>query len=122
MLLACQGFVYDGPQGRLGFSPVWRSEDHTSFFTAAEGWGLFSQKRTQNQQDMTVHAYWGQISLQSFEFDVADSQQLEKVTVQFNGETLTSETSVNNQRAIVLFENPFILQAPDHLEITAVYE
>ncbi|MBN1343922.1 MAG: glucosylceramidase, partial [Phycisphaerae bacterium] len=40
MLTACQGFVHDGPAGVIGFAPVWRAEDHVSFFTAAEGWGL----------------------------------------------------------------------------------
>jgi uncharacterized protein (DUF608 family) len=44
LLLACQGFVYDGPAGTIGFRPVWQPEDHVSFFTAAEGWGVFTQR------------------------------------------------------------------------------
>jgi len=44
LLLACQGFAYDGPAGTIGFRPVWHPENHTSFFTAAEGWGVFTQR------------------------------------------------------------------------------
>src|SRR3989304_4854096 len=43
MLLASQGFLYDGPAGRIGFKPVWQPEDHASLFTAAEGLGPLSQ-------------------------------------------------------------------------------
>ena len=44
ILLACQGYIYDGPAGVIGFKPVWKPEDHKSFFSAAEGWGLFTQR------------------------------------------------------------------------------
>ena len=45
LLLALQGYIYDGPAGRIGFKPVLHAEDHASFFTTAEGYGLFTQKR-----------------------------------------------------------------------------
>jgi hypothetical protein len=45
LLLASQGFVHEGPRARIGFIPRWKPEDHKSFFCAAEGWGLFSQKK-----------------------------------------------------------------------------
>jgi hypothetical protein len=50
MLPACRGFVYRAPAGLTGFKPVWKPEDHVSFCTAAEGWGLFRQRRQGNQQ------------------------------------------------------------------------
>ncbi|MFH1265344.1 MAG: GH116 family glycosyl-hydrolase, partial [Planctomycetota bacterium] len=31
MLTAAQGYVYDGPAGRIGFKPVWQPDDHASF-------------------------------------------------------------------------------------------
>ena len=51
LLIASQGQVLDGPSGVIGFKPRWQPEDHRSFFTAPEAWGLFTQKR----QDSTQH-------------------------------------------------------------------
>lgn len=45
LLLALQGFRFDGPRGRIGFNPVWHPEDHRSFFTTNSGYGIFSQPR-----------------------------------------------------------------------------
>ena len=51
LLIACQGLVLEGPRGLLGFKPNWQPEDHRSFFTAPEGWGLFVQRREPGQPD-----------------------------------------------------------------------
>lgn len=63
ILLAAQGAVYDGPRGVLGFRPRWRPEDHASFFSAARGWGLFTQKRDGARQASTVECRWGTIDV-----------------------------------------------------------
>ncbi|WP_214320000.1 GH116 family glycosyl hydrolase [Nonomuraea sediminis] len=42
---AC-GFTYHGPEGRIGFAPRLTPDDFRAAFTAAEGWGLFRQRRT----------------------------------------------------------------------------
>ena len=59
LLLACQGFVYEGPKARIGFAPVWNPDDHVSFFSAAEGWGLFRQRRDVEIQVMELSVEWG---------------------------------------------------------------
>jgi hypothetical protein len=66
LLTACQGFVYDGPAQRIGFRPVWRPEDHVSFFTAAEGWGVFKQRRSAKAQTAEIEVRCGQLPIRSF--------------------------------------------------------
>jgi uncharacterized protein (DUF608 family) len=44
-LLALCGFAYDGPAGRLAFSPRLGPEDFRAFFAGSEGWGTLWQKR-----------------------------------------------------------------------------
>jgi hypothetical protein len=61
LLLACQGFLYDGPAGVIGFRPVWKPENHASFFSAAEGWGLFTQRRRGGVQDVKIEVRYGQL-------------------------------------------------------------
>ena len=51
LLIASQGLVLEGPKGILGFKPHWQPEDHRSFYTAPEGWGLFVQQRKAGRAD-----------------------------------------------------------------------
>ncbi|VGO13156.1 hypothetical protein PDESU_01710 [Pontiella desulfatans] len=44
VFLAACGFEYDGPAGVMGFGPVIQPENFRAPFTAAEGWGTFSQR------------------------------------------------------------------------------
>lgn len=64
ILLACQGFSYDGPAGSIGFRPQWRPDDHASFFTAAEGWGLFTQRRRGNALAAKLDLRYGRLRLE----------------------------------------------------------
>jgi len=66
LLLACQGFVYDGPARVIGFLPRWQPDDHASFFTAAEGWGLFTQKRTRGVTRVTLELRYGKLPIRTF--------------------------------------------------------
>jgi uncharacterized protein (DUF608 family) len=68
LLLACQGFVLEGPKGLLGFKPNWQPEDHRSFFTAAEGWGLFVQKQSQSEQTERIEVRHGRLRLRELVF------------------------------------------------------
>jgi len=70
MLLACQGFVCDSPGGVIGFRPIWKPEDHASFFTSAEGWGLFTQRRAKGKQTELIELRSGKLVLKSLVFEL----------------------------------------------------
>ncbi|HQK96060.1 MAG TPA: GH116 family glycosyl hydrolase, partial [Armatimonadota bacterium] len=61
LLIACQGMVLDGPAGLIGFKPRWRPEDHRSFYTAPEGWGLFVQYREARRQVSRIDVRHGRL-------------------------------------------------------------
>ena len=54
LLIASQGLVLEGPKGILGFRPHWQPDDHRSFYTAPEGWGLFVQQRAGTRQTQWI--------------------------------------------------------------------
>ncbi|MFW6164193.1 MAG: GH116 family glycosyl-hydrolase, partial [Planctomycetota bacterium] len=81
MLLACQGYVYDGPAGRIGFRPVWRPEDHASFFTAAEGWGLFTQTREGTTQTERLEVRYGRLRAKTLVFALPEGAKPTSVAV-----------------------------------------
>jgi hypothetical protein len=68
LLLASQGLILDGPRGVLGFKPRWQPEDHRSFYTAPEGWGLFVQQRRPQEQTARIEVRHGHLRLQELVF------------------------------------------------------
>lgn len=72
LLLACQGLILEGPAGRLGFQPRWQPEDHRSFFTAPEGWGLFVQQREGALQRERIEVRYGRLRLRELIFAVPE--------------------------------------------------
>ena len=77
LLIACQGQILHGPAGLLGFSPRWRPEDHRSFFTVPEGWGLFCQKRAEGLQTERLELRHGKLTLHKLVFDLGASRLTE---------------------------------------------
>jgi len=68
LLIASQGLVLEGPKGILGFKPNWQPEDHRSFYTAPEGWGLFVQQRKANEQTERIEVRHGRLRLRELVF------------------------------------------------------
>jgi hypothetical protein len=63
VFLAVCGFSYHGPKGRLGFAPKISPENFAAAFTAAEGWGLYRQRRQSGQQLSTIEIRHGKLRL-----------------------------------------------------------
>ncbi|MBI5095020.1 MAG: glucosylceramidase [Candidatus Hydrogenedentes bacterium] len=118
LLIACQGFVYDGPNGMIGFHPVWRPEDHASFFTVAEGWGLFTQTRTARQQTGRLEIRRGQLRLNSVVLDLPEKKTPGQVTVTLGGRTLESSISTEGTTLTVSFPSQVALNEGDSLDLS----
>jgi len=117
LLLACQGFVYDGPAGLVGFKPPWRPEDHTSFFTAAQGWGVFSQRRDQNTQTESVEVRYGRIRIASLVFEISDASRPATVTVMRNRDIVPSRYTVTSDEIAIDLEQFIVLQKGESLTV-----
>ena len=118
MLLACQGFVYDGPAGRIGFQPVWQPEDHTSFFTAAEGWGLFSQRREAGTQTDRIELRYGKLRVASLVFQIPEGATPREVAVRLGDRTLPSTFTSEGTEVHVTLDPPVALAPDDALVAT----
>jgi len=91
VLLACQGFIYNGPKDMIGFKPVWKPEDHISFFTSAEGWGLYSQSRSEKTQLHKLHINYGKLSISEFLFELEKGTKAVKVNMSVNNENIITD-------------------------------
>lgn len=72
ILLAAQGFKYCGPDGTMEFDPVVSPENHASFFTGADCWGLFTQKRSLGTQTNTLEIEYGELELRTLTFHLPE--------------------------------------------------
>jgi uncharacterized protein (DUF608 family) len=88
VLLALQGFSCDSPQQRIGFQPLWQPEDHASFFSAAKGWGLFTQTRNASVQESSIHLKFGTLDLKSITLAIPEGMRASEVRLSLDGRNL----------------------------------
>jgi len=88
LIIACQGLVLDGPQGVIGFRPRWQPEDHRSFYTASEGWGLFIQERGAGRQTDEIQVRHGRLRVRELVFEVPEGAGTLRAEVTAAGEAV----------------------------------
>jgi non-lysosomal glucosylceramidase len=120
LLLAGQGFLYDGPAGMIGFRPVWRPENHVSFFTTAEGWGLFTQKRANGAQREKIELRRGRLRVKSLVFATNGPQKPSSVRVTAAGRPLEIRFDADGSRITLTLAQETVLEAGQALEVEIV--
>lgn len=117
VLLACQGFIYDGPAGRIGFAPVWEPENHVSFFTASEGWGVFSQERKAQTQTCQVKLLYGKLRIREIVLGLSDRTRPSSVRVTIGDTTLDCTHELADSTLTVRFTVPVTLKPDDFISV-----
>jgi uncharacterized protein (DUF608 family) len=102
LLLAMQGFHYDGPKKKIAFKPIWKPDNHVSFFSTAKGWGLFSQKRVRNQQEINLELEYGELCINTLTFEVSDKFKVSKISVNAGKKTQAiKEFELNGNELVI---------------------
>lgn len=117
LLTACQGFQYNGPEGRIGFGPVWRPDDHRSFFTAAEGWGVFSQKRKERKFNAVIDLRYGRLNLKTVELLAPGEWPQVTATLHLGDKPIPATGTPKGSAITVTLTDPLQLTEGDKLEI-----
>ena len=94
-LLALQGFMYDGPKQVITFKPIWQPESHKSFFSASEGWGLFTQTQSKSSQKSVIAVKYGSVMIKNIILSAPDKKTGNKISVMLDG--IKQTISSNNQ-------------------------
>jgi uncharacterized protein (DUF608 family) len=81
-LLALQGFQYNGPEQTMTFNPVWKPDDHQSFFSGAQGWGLYTQTRQKGTQTCRLEIRYGELALKQLTLYVPEGTITTGVTIE----------------------------------------
>lgn len=118
LLIACQGLVLDGPQGVLGFRPRWQPDDHRSFFTVPEGWGLFVQRTGNGVQHERIELRHGRGRFTELVFETPEGMTAERVSASVGGRELEAQVALHGRDVRIVLGAPLVLEEGDALEVT----
>jgi uncharacterized protein (DUF608 family) len=117
LLLAAQGYAYDGPAGSLGFNPRLNADDHTSFFSTAEGWGRFIQKRTGHKQESQLAVAYGRCEVSRLRLGLPDGATNASATAKTGTRDLSPKVAVKDGAAVVTFAAPVVVGVDETLDV-----
>ena len=117
-LIAISGFEYDGPERHIGFAPRLTPENFKAPFTAAEGWGSYSQKITDGTLHADLAVKYGKVSLRTMSLVPPAGQTHQKVTASVDGKPVPATLRAKDGRAEVVFDSEITISAGQALEIT----
>ncbi len=118
VLLTSQGYHYVGPQDVLAFSPVWKKQNHRSFFTTATGWGLFTQKIDSTEQSNALDVKWGKVKLKKLTLAVPEKKTVAKIRVRHNEEHLRTTFKQAASGAVeILFNDTLTISKDQKLKV-----
>jgi len=118
LLLAAQGFICDAPAGRIGFVPRWRPEDHRSFFSAAEGWGLFRQQARGNSQAASIDVRFGRLPVRELVLGRPENAGDDpRIAVALRGGPVAvEEARVEAERLVIVFGDEIVVNEGESLQ------
>jgi uncharacterized protein (DUF608 family) len=116
LLVACQGLVLDGPAGILGFKPKWQPEDHRSFYTAPEGWGLFVQDRRPGGQHERIEVRYGRLNVAELVFELP-TPAAATATVTAGGRTIPATLHQDGLEARLVLAGRTTVAEGDSIEV-----
>ena len=112
MLLALSGFHQNGPAGVLAFDPIYQPAGFRSLFTAAEGWGGFSQERKDGRQRNELRVDHGRVKLRELQVGIEHAPSKVAVTA---GKALTVRPDVRGSTLHLTFPAEVEIAAGDRL-------
>lgn len=117
LLVASQGQVLEGPKGILGFKPRWQPEDHRSFYTAPEAWGLFVQRREGKQQTERIEVRHGRLCLKELVFELPPDATTPTATATAGGKPLNVSVKSNGAEVRLSLAAECVVTEGDAVEI-----
>lgn len=117
LLLALSGYHYHAPSQTLGFAPRLWPEDFQCFFTTAEGWGNYSQKRAEKRQEHRMEMLWGSALLKTLLFELPEAAIPSRFQILAEGEEISAQLKMKERTAQVELAQPLYLTAGHSIEV-----
>ncbi len=116
---ALAGYEYHGPRGHLGFAPRITPEDFRAAFTAAEGWGSFSQTRSGGAvQREKIEVKWGRLRVRTLAFAVPEGATPARVTVTAAGKAVEAKHAFEDGRVRIDLGEEVAVKEGEAIEVS----
>ena len=116
--IAITGFTYHGPKRQIGFAPKLKPENFKVAFTAADGWGSYSQKIFGGELKAELTVKYGQVPIQTMSLVPPAGTGARKVSAMLDGKSLAASVKEKDGAAEVVLQSNLILKAEQKLEVT----
>jgi len=116
-LIAITGFEYNGPARHIGFAPRLTPEDFKAPFTAAEGWGSYSQKIADGTMRAELAVKYGKVPLRTMSLVVPEGKSPATVSATLGGKALSASVRENGGAWEVAFDPEVTVKAGQTLEV-----
>lgn len=116
-LSAC-GFSYHGPKGIIGFGPKWNKENFVAAFTAAEGWGTYSQQLQGATQVHQLQLKYGSLRLNEIRLEKIAKPQVRQVKVILMGKNINAIMTATAGQLNIRLTQEVTVQKDQTLEIS----
>lgn len=113
--LAACGYEYHGPKGHIAFAPHLSPDDFRAGFTAAEGWGSFSQSRTPATTRAELKLAHGTLRLKTLA--LTPQNPATKVTASLAGKKIPASVRMTGTRAEIQFNTEVLIPTGESLTI-----
>jgi hypothetical protein len=117
VFLAACGFEYHGPKGHLGFAPRLQPEHFRAAFTAAEGWGSYSQSLQNGAWDFDIAVKWGRLRLKTISLMPAVPGTPARVEVSLAGKPVAAAISSAGKSCLITLSSEITVNASESLSI-----
>ncbi|MDQ8195645.1 GH116 family glycosyl-hydrolase [Coraliomargarita sp. SDUM461004] len=116
IFLTVCGFTYHGPKGAIGFDPKIHPDNFKAPFTAAEGWGTYSQQLSADTMHAQLKLNWGSLSMKTLQLAPRELTP-QKVEVSYRGEAIAAVLKQPNGQCFIELEQPITLATDTVLDV-----
>ncbi len=115
-ITAC-GFEYHGPKGYMRFAPKWGQANFKAPFTAAEGWGTYTQQQSAGKMDCSLQPAYGKVALEIFSVEAPKHITYKNVSVKIDGKTIPAQWKQREQTVSIVFGSRTTIETGQTLSI-----
>jgi uncharacterized protein (DUF608 family) len=115
-ITAC-GFEYHGPKGYIRFAPRWNKDNFKAPFTAAAGWGSYTQQIKGGRQEHAFTVKYGWLQLQTIRVENIRGTKSRAVSVLLNKQVWPASYTQEGNDWVVKLEKPVTIQTKERLTI-----
>lgn len=115
------GFRYHGPKGEIGFAPKLTPEKFRAPFTAAKGWGTYSQTLRGGQLNGTLQIRHGTLGVIELTLELPEGARPVLAKCTLGGQACPAKLTFEGRRVRVAFEKRLELREQRDLQVTVTF-